>query len=183
MSDWFAPSLPIYGDDCLHCFAAGLTPKHFYASFAGIEFGDLWLPAMGPPPNGMHFLTQDPVKPCFWEDAIGGPFIVRYDTDDVECELVANLIPYVPGFRSQVAEKCVRYHTNDYDVAAGNYFYGGWAHVFTPTEIQELIEQLTPVVDPDPLFRVDPIADEKIVVSYIDQWGDTKVKMLVDLTP
>lgn len=180
MSDWFAPSDPIYGDDCVHCFAAGLTPKHFYAAISGVDFGDLWLPAMGAPPNGLHFLTQDLIKPCFWEDPIGGSVIVRYSSTAINCELVANKLPFVPGFRSQIAAPCIRYHTNDYVGAAANFFYGGYALIFTPTEIQELIETFTPVVDPDPLLRVDPLANEKFVASYIDEWGDTKVKFLID---
>lgn len=182
MSDWFAPSAPIYGNDCLHCYPAGLTPKHYYAAIAGVDFGDLWLPAMGPPPNGLHFLTQTVPNPCAWEDPIGGNVIVVYFSDGVKCELQANKLPYVPGFLSQVAVKCVRYHTNDYDIPAGNFYYGGYAYIFTPTEIQELIEGLTPVVDPDPLLRVDPMANSELILSYIDEWGDTKVKMKVDIS-
>lgn len=183
MSNWFAPSAPIYGDDCLTCFPAGLTPKHLYIMAGGIDFGDNWLPFMGLPNNGLWFMTQDVVTPCTWQGPAGPLGYARLQFLVGRTVLLIVTDPPISCYLSDVLSACRRWSDNDYDVPAGNQFYGGHARIFTPTEIQELIESFTPVVDPDPLLRVDPLADERFVISYIDRWGDTKIKMLIDPTP
>ncbi|MBA7625090.1 hypothetical protein ES703_32511 [subsurface metagenome] len=182
MSDWFAPSLPIYGDDCLTCFPAGQTPKHFYVMAGSITYGDDWFPFMGPPFNGLWFMTQDLVDPCKWQGPAGPHGFARLRF--LVGRTILTIVNDAPltSYLSDVLVGCVRYSVNDFNIAAGNRFYGGYAYIFTPTEIQELIENFTPVVDPDPLLRVDPLANEELIISYIDEWGDTKIKFKLDIS-
>lgn len=182
MSDWFPPISFEKGADCLACFGVNETPIEYYVMFQGIERGDNWLPAFGPPLNGLYVLPQTAPDPCWWSASVSPGWFCRYSSTVIASNLVLDGDPYVPVFRSFNAPACIRYHTNDYNVPAGNFFYGGFAFVFMPAEIQALIELHTPVVDPDPLLKVEPLAGSLIVVSYIDRWGDTKFKMKVDVS-
>lgn len=47
----------VYGDDS-GCWLPGKTPKVLHVSVSGVMFGDNWVPAWGPPPNGSYSLTQ-----------------------------------------------------------------------------------------------------------------------------
>ena len=179
MPDWFRPIQFTIGDDCLTCHGAGTTPKHFYVSFTGIMKGDDWIGGDGEPPNGLYDITQHGVNPCHWFlTIVGGPRVYYYANP---ADTILHLVYRHPlfAFKSKVLTSCRGFHFNNLDVAAGNHFYGGHAIVFTPAMIQAIIESHTPVVDPDPLFKVSPMAGELSVISYIDDWGDTKFKMKV----
>lgn len=182
MPDWFRPIQFTRGDDCLTCYAAGLTPLHYYVSFVGIMPGDNWIAGDGQPPNGLYDITQAVANPCRWELIVIGGVRVFYTANPANTILQLIYRHPLLAFTSTNLAACSRWHFNDYDVPAGRHFYGGYGIVFTPMEIQAIIETYTPVVDPDPLFRVSPVANEKMVISYIDDWGDTKLNMLVDNT-
>lgn len=56
-----------YGDDCLWCFDAGLTPKVVVATFSGVQLcsGRSW--PGGISLNGEWLLEQAAEVPCMWE--------------------------------------------------------------------------------------------------------------------
>lgn len=60
------PGDPIYGNDCLNCFAAGRTPQTCWLVIAGVSKGDGWLIGMPESINGTFKLTQFPLEPCHW---------------------------------------------------------------------------------------------------------------------
>lgn len=182
MLGWFRPVQFTRGDDCLTCYGAGATPLHYYVMFVGIEKGDNWILGDGEPPNGLYDITQHPVNPCSWFLVVVGGVRVYYTTEPGQT--ILQLIYRHPlfAFVSNNPVACSRWHANDLNNPAGVHFWGGFGYVFTPTEAQRLIESVTPVVDPDPLLHVAPMANGIIVVSYTDEWGDTKFKIKVDTT-
>lgn len=177
----FPPSDPVYGNDCLTCYPAGKTPLFMYASFSQIKMGDLWLPAHGSPPNNIYQLTQTVANPCRWELLLGGGRSVRYTVSPGLSMLVFVAGLARTAFYSAPLFNCIRFHDNDFDTPVNTFFWDGVAFVFTPWEIQDKIEEYTIVVDPDPQMNVHPVPGEQVVIQYTDQWGDTNVKMLVDL--
>jgi hypothetical protein len=54
-----------YGNNCIHCFASGKTPKFILAYASGIEIGQNWPPGWPPPPNGFHLMQQLPIACWF----------------------------------------------------------------------------------------------------------------------
>lgn len=182
MSDWFPPQEPDYGDDCVHCWLAGFTPRVLGIVFSGIERGALWLPAYGQPPNGSFLMTQDLIKPCEWLADLAPDWYAAYNTTDVNSATVFRRTFFVFPFFSLNNPPCTEFFLNDAAVPAGNTFYGGQCQVIPLWEVPDPVEDVTPIVDPDPLFKTVPRSDGKSVVSYIDRWGDTKIKLLVDHT-
>lgn len=179
MPTWFPPVSDVIGNDCLNCYGVGETPLNYYVSFFGIKRGFWWLPWMGQPPSGWFQVTQLPLAPCTWELLLGPGNIIRYTSFGAQTVLLFDRVLALPIFSSTVGVACVRFHSNFYNTPFNNFFWGGYAFVFTPQEAQAIIESHTPVVDPDPLLAVHPVAGGDIVVSYIDRWGDTKFKMRV----
>lgn len=181
MSDWFPPSEPDYGNDCGACFPAGLTPSTFSVNFSGIQRGELWAAWMGQPPNGLHWVVQEPASACnFWDHAPPVP-ICRYSLFGKAYRLIYQ-INGTFAFYNAAAPACSDFFTNAFAAWPGVTFYGGEAVVMTSWEAQGWIEDITPIVDPDPLLRISPLAGNRAVISYIDEWGDTKIKLLVDRT-
>lgn len=56
---------PIYGDDCLACFAAGETPEYMWLMFSDVLLGDDWQSGDPPAPHGPKLLQQGG-NPCLW---------------------------------------------------------------------------------------------------------------------
>lgn len=180
MSAWFPPVDFDFGDDCLRCYSAGNTTLTYYIMLHGIERGALWIAADGMPPNWLHIVTQHVFVPCRWVAIYAVGDYIHYEVTALVTRLSRYVNGFVPAFESEVGALCRRFHVNELVNPATTHFYGGQGFVFTPREMQDLLEYYTPVVDPDPLLKVSPIAGEQIVLSYIDSWGDTAIKLLVD---
>lgn len=64
------PGYSLFGDDCILCYPANLTPKKLYASFGGIT-GPHNNPGNPTPPNGLYVLEQRVSDACVWEVTVG----------------------------------------------------------------------------------------------------------------
>lgn len=116
-----------FGNDCLACWGAGLTPKYIYLSISEMQAGNLWLPTDPPPPNGIWKLTQRPA-PCEWLYFIW-PWQWFYDT-----ALPGSAIEGTYEIADQVFQKgipvnCTHAFTNNINFPAGSHYYGGKAQV------------------------------------------------------
>lgn len=183
MSGWFPPQEPDYGNDCLLCHLATFTPRVFGIMISGVETGDTWLPWMGQPPNGLYIVEQDPGNPCQWINLPGVPLVQRYWVEVGHSWIAWEFANFMYSFIGDIAIACERFFNNWYATPVGNFFWNGQLQVIPLWDLEWWINKITPVVDPDPLLKLVPRSDGKAVISYIDRWGDTKFKMLVDLNP
>lgn len=65
------------GRDCLTCYEPDKTPEILYATFKGIEIGDLHEEGWPGPPNRVFQIIQDGANACLWT-YIGETWGVEY---------------------------------------------------------------------------------------------------------
>lgn len=182
MPDWFTPQEPDYGNDCALCYPANLTPRIFGVSIAEMLTGDWWYAAQGQPPNGLYTLTQKVGFPCEWE-VFPVPALhlrLRFNVAWSDFSIIWAGIEFL--FYAIIMDTCKRFFVNSAVTPVNNWMYGGQADVVALWEVTDPIEDVTPIVDPDVLFKYVPRSDGKRVISYTDRWGDTKFKLLFDPT-
>lgn len=183
MSDWFPPQEPAYGRDCIRCYAPDLTPESFGVSISGVQRGDLWHPGISLPPNGWYPMTQHPVINCNWQPALPPPYECFLAFEAGRSTFICQVDGFIFGFANEYLVNCVLFYENMFVTPVGNWFWGGTAQIIPAWEVQEWIEKVTPVIDPDPLLKIVSMPNNRAVVSYIDRWGDTKMKILIDRSP
>lgn len=172
-----------YGDDCFSCWDAGKTPLHLKCFFSSIKCGELWLPVLPPPPNGYWDLVQEPLAPCTWSEDFSGPPEIIYRVGALNNSIRFTFQPGVVAFVCRLAPGCAKHFTNEFAIWGNNIYYGGYCYLETSNDIQQEIESVTPMIDPDPRMECFPMADEHIVVRYAGKRDGTKIYIKIDTNP
>jgi len=182
------PPGPIeYGDDCLHCFAAGKTPKYVWARFSQIlQCPDVPPKICGIPPNDRVWkLTQDAVLPC-WYQLVTGGWILDY-THRSPVTHLAELSVIDPNGRD------IFYKNMPACQSEGTLFHNAWIDcigwncghlgfgIVTWTEHATAILELINMEKAQDLFmELHPRADGKLVYKFCRLEDATNIKILFE---
>ena len=170
---------------CPACFAAGETPEKLFVNLSGIQQGALWLPANGPPANGIFEVAI--TAPCSWIDAIGG-MLINY----VPSPAATNLVVQRPvgDFQFQFAgvPVCQIWMPNDQAAPAGWIFWGGFCMIVDPTvtgilTTEELLELFALPYHETLWANPRPKSNGETVYTMSSRADHTNIKILVDPTP
>lgn len=176
---------PVYQGNCFICFGPGLTPRDMYVSFSGIEEGDLWVPADGPPLNGTFLIQQTGPLPCLWRNPAWPNPAVFWSSGLNTSECGMTFPVGVIHFYRLLGAKCLWYFTNSLIAPAGNHFYGGQAQVFVhsgsvPPSISEVYDQLNIEKLWEAPFEVFPINGQEMNVRIARKKDGTNIMIRVD---
>ena len=100
-----------YGNNCLLCWAAGLTPKKVWVKFSGIQKSPNF-PLAPPPPNGTFVLTQT-AQACQW-GALAGIWSIGYHANGGGTGIAALQFPFPEGFQFTSIFRCLTAGPNDF---------------------------------------------------------------------
>ena len=162
-----------YGDDCVFCFPANFTPKFFMITFKDIKQGDLFDPALiPPPPNRIFKLTQDPVTPCHWEFK-DPDFWVNLDLGVSNTALVVlDFLGGVQYFAAGPLPACTWAEQSNFTSPVGKYLYDGWYQIswippIGDVSLRKAVAKLG--IDPDDEIWVDwyPISTTQMMIRVI----------------
>lgn len=174
------PSPTEYGNDCALCYAPDKTPKFLKLFFGGMKYGELWNPLLGPAPNGYHDLKQTEVAPCRWTSLPVNDWKITYATlpEQSGVEAFLHLTPF--GFLSYIEESCKRYFVNILDGPANSFYWGGWAFICTPDEMEAWLNLVTPTTGPDPRMDIFPGDNGIIDLRFANKQDGTHVYIQLD---
>lgn len=187
------PQRTRYGTDCPRCWPAGKTPKYVKCFISGVKTGQDYLPVYGDTPNGYHDLVQHQEYACeFGNVGEGFPYITLSLGVDRTLLRVRN--PHlVNSFYELKMQPCADWFTNINREWEDSKFYGGYAHVTVPGELDveehdfyksltAIVSSVTPMIDPDPRMECFPMADGKIAVRYAGKRDATNIMIKFDTT-
>lgn len=173
-----------YGNNCLACWAPGLTPKNLVVDIEGVTRGALWAPGMPDPPNGRYLLTQG-VIPCQWLFDVAGT-VGSYHTGIPGSQLLLYWFA-VPMFLGNSGNSCVFSFTNTLTCPTNEYC-GGRAIVFqlepiggvpSITDIMELINMKG---RPSRKTEIFPLDNQHLVAMFADLVESTRIRIKYDFT-
>lgn len=174
-----------YGNNCLTCWDAGMTPKLLIASVSGIKIGGAWNPAMPMPPNGIHILTQD-ISPCYFKGR-PAPINDYYETSIPGSRLIINATAMVTAFDGASGNNCVFEFANT-QVNPALAYYGGRGAVAqgtpgsSPISIADLLELLNMDGRESRKFEFFPLDSSHIVAMFADQVESTRIRFKYKFT-
>lgn len=175
----------VFGNDCLQCWPADLTPKYLYARFALVTKriqGDPDVCSI--PPNDVVFkLTQDPGAPCAWFYDQGN-WTVRFD---LVLQGVGNTWLYLDDtignhYFSSITASCYGEGTvlhNDFPPDEPNAcgFNGIGVITWTP-QATDLLAAMNLTKGYDLFMELRPLEDGKLVYKFCRLQDATNVKIL-----
>lgn len=168
-----------YGNDCTICFPAGKTPDLLKVFYSGIEFGDDWVPADGMPPNGYYDHIQIPASPCSFSNPAPHPTgWVIFGPAGTDCTSESS--GGAGAFWGVSFDRCTRYFFNRYRRPLDNEFWGGYAFICTPLELETWLNLVTPTTGPDPRLECYPMANGEIVLKFCNIQDGTNIKIKLD---
>lgn len=170
--------------DCDLCFDVGETPNVCYFCMAGVKIGDLWNPALPPPPNGVWAMT--PQAECNWLHLVGTTaFLWRMLPPPM---LVISTVLGQPNFFAHVgAIACSYWVPNVFAVPAGNRYYGGWVMIVPKYEggswsVPELMHLFNDDSYWAPWINPRPTAANNTYYNIYNPQDATRVKVQIDHT-
>lgn len=174
------PIGPQYGDDFLTCWAAGETPLTFKLFLTGVNWGDGYFPGLPPPPNGYHDIHQDPLNPGIWKSPVGVEPIILYTLTGATSDILIRYSAPWSVFVGGDVITCMKSFVNLQNVPHAQLYYGGTVTLLTTKNLSDIIESVTPMIDPDPRMECFSMEDGLIVVRYAGKRDATNVSIKFD---
>jgi len=177
------PTPTEYCNRCTDCFPTNGTPETVKLFVSGIRIGDLWTDDWIYPPNGVFTLDVYEALPCRWSGNFPGPVHIDLRSSASSQALQITTGPATVFGDSSVDQPCRRHFTNQVTNPATSIWYGGHAHFYTSEEMVELIEKITPMIDPIARMECWPIADKHNIIRYAGTRDKTSFYFDLDTDP
>lgn len=150
------------GNDCLANWPADGTPSFVYASFSGIQKGNLWGAADPPPPNNRYKLNQLPPGSNCLFSRTSGQFLIEWASvvvplDEFQITFAGEFVPF---FQFTVVAPPVWSALNTKVNPVGEHYYGGRCQ----------INVTAPALSPSLLDTADDIHIPTDGTSRADFW-------------
>jgi len=176
-----------YGDDCITCWEAGLTPKSVYVRLANVEkCSDAWCDGFPSPPNNHAFcLEQVPSFPCFYHYSGHGwelTYRARH-TFFYPCGLWISSLPISRNYfhsETDIGTDCSAFFLNQNTCIFPNCGINGQAIVTDKLESIELLCALNIETSNDLFMEMSPLDDGSRVYKYCNLKVGTNVKIKLE---